>query len=206
MVGMLAEHVDELAPFVGDTTALLRSHLSAGKRVVIEGTQGFGLSLLHGGYWPKATARDTTAGGFISESGISPLDVDDITMVIRCHPIRVAGDSGALFDETTWSAISTESGSPLALEEYTTVTKKIRRVGRFDAGLVKRAIAVNRPTRIVLNHVDYIDWRVRDGIISALAYGFIARVEESIGQAVAWIGVGPDKLLTVQPANSDTDH
>ena len=206
IAGLLAEHVDELAPFVGDTTAILRSHLSAGKRIVIEGTQGFGLSLLHGGYWPKATARDTTAAGFISESGISPLDVDDVTMVIRCHPIRVAGQSGALSDETTWSAISAESGSPRALEEYTTVTKKVRRVGRFDAKLVRRAIAVNRPTRIVLNHVDYVDWRVRDGSVSQRAKEFVRQIEASIGQAIAWIGVGPDKVLTFHPTMTEADR
>ncbi len=89
-----AENVAELQPYLqGDTTIILREFLNAGKRVVVEGTQGFGLSLLHGGHWPKATSRDTTAAGFISESGLSPLDVDDVTLVIRCHPIRVAGDS-----------------------------------------------------------------------------------------------------------------
>ena len=88
-----AEDFPELQQFLRhDTTRILRELLDAGRRVVVEGTQGFGLSLLHGGLWPKATSRDTTASAFISEAGLSPLDVDDVTLVLRCHPIRVAGD------------------------------------------------------------------------------------------------------------------
>src|SRR5262249_15384280 len=142
-----AEDVPELQPFLKDTTALLRKILDRRKRVVIEGTQGFGLSLLQGGYWPKATSRDTTAAGFLTEAGLSPLDVDDVTMVIRCHPIRVAGESGPLTDETTWRQIAAEGGLPVAHQEFTTVTKKVRRVGRFDPHLVRRAIQVNKPNR-----------------------------------------------------------
>lgn len=66
-----AEEVKELQPFLRDTGSVLRSLLDDGKRVVVEGTQGFGLSLLQGGYWPKATSRDTTAAGFLAEAGLS---------------------------------------------------------------------------------------------------------------------------------------
>jgi len=152
-----AEDVVELQPFVrGDTTKALRGLLDAGKRVVVEGTQGFGLSLLHGRAWPKATSRDTTAAGFISEAGLSPLDVDDVTLVLRCHPIRVAGESGRLPKEISWKIVAQEAGLPDNLEEFTTVTHRLRRVGRFDPEVVRQAIAVNRPTRVALNHLDYI--------------------------------------------------
>jgi adenylosuccinate synthase len=122
-----ADEVPELQPFLTDTTRAERSLLSAGRRVVIEGTQGFGLSLLQGGYWPKATSRDTSAAGFLAEAGLSPRDVDDVSMVIRCHPIRVAGDSGALKGETSWERIAVDAGLPLDYREYTTVTGKVRR-------------------------------------------------------------------------------
>jgi adenylosuccinate synthase len=72
-----AEEVPELEEFLKDTGSELRRLLDAGQRVVVEGTQGFGLSLLQGGYWPKATSRDTTAAGFLAEAGLSPRDVDD---------------------------------------------------------------------------------------------------------------------------------
>ena len=89
-----AEEVPELQEYLTDTGSEVRRLLDERKRVVVEGTQGFGLSLLQGGFWPKATSRDTTAAAFLAEAGLSPLDVDDVTLVIRCHPIRVAGDWG----------------------------------------------------------------------------------------------------------------
>jgi adenylosuccinate synthase len=190
-----AEEVPELQEYLKDTSLELCSLLDAGKRVVVEGTQGFGLSLVQGGYWPKATSRDTTASGFLSEAGLGPLDVDDVTLVIRCHPIRVAGDSGPLTDETTWEQIALEAGIAVDITELTTVTRKVRRVGHFDPEIVRRAIRANRPSRIVLNHLDYVDPRIRDGVLTAKAQAFVGKVEADIGRRVDWLGTGPGHVV-----------
>lgn len=190
-----AEEIPELQPFLGDTGPVLRRLLDARKRVVVEGTQGFGLSVLQGGYWPKATSRDTTAAGFLSEAGLSPLDVDDVTLVIRCHPIRVAGDSGPLPGETTWEQIAAEAGITDDISEVTTVTGRLRRVGRFDPEIVRRAIQTNQPSRIVLNHLDYIDPRVRDESLTAKARLFVEKIEADIGRQVDWLGTGPGEVM-----------
>jgi adenylosuccinate synthase len=190
--------VPELARFVShehDTTKYLRNVVSRGERVVIEGTQGFGLSVLQGGYWPKATSRDTTAAGFLSEAGLSPRDVDDVTLVIRCHPIRVAGDSGDLPNEITWEEIMRKADFPYQHREYTTVTQRLRRVAHFDAELVLRAIDANWPSRVVLNHIDYVDYRVRDAGVTARAEAFVRDIEKRIGHAIDWLGVAPDKVI-----------
>jgi adenylosuccinate synthase len=168
--------------------------------VVVEGTQGFGLSLLQGGYWPKATSRDTTAAGFLAEAGLSPRDVDDVTMVIRCHPIRVAGDSGPLTGETAWESIAAEAGSLADYREFTTVTGRIRRVGHFDPELVRRAIQVNQPSRIVLNHLDYVDPKVRDADLTTKARQFVEVVEAGVGRHVDWLGTGPATIMSRQGA------
>jgi adenylosuccinate synthase len=199
-----AEDIPELLPFLRDTTSIMRELLDRRRRIVIEGTQGFGLSLLQGGYWPKATSRDTSAAAFVAEAGLSPLDVDDVTMVIRCHPIRVAGDSGPLVGETTWKQIATEGGLPQDHEEFTTVTRKVRRVGRFDPDLVRRAICANQPTRIVLNHLDYLDMRVRDRGMTAKADAFVAGIEASIERRVDWLGTGPAQFLERQRVPTST--
>lgn len=189
------EDVPELQRFAQrDTTDVLREILDADQRVVIEGSQGFGLSLLHSDVWPKATSRDTTAAAFVAEAGLSPLDVDDITLVLRAFPIRVAGDSGRLVGEITWATLAREAGLPDDLTELTTVTRKVRRVGRFDSGVVRRALAANRPSRLVLNHLDYVDPHARTGMLTAKAEHFLANVEASIGRLVDWVGFGPDHL------------
>ncbi len=192
---ILAREVSVLEPFLQDTTCLLRSGLDSGARVVVEGTQGFGLSLLHGGHYPNATSRDTTAAGFLSETGLSPLDVDDVTLVVRAHPIRVAGNSGPLKGETTWAKIAAKAGLPVSFRELTTATKKTRRVGEFDPEIVKSAIASNKPTRLVLNHADYLDAGVRHGVFSKPTIRFIHNAEDSIGLRFDLIGTGPDTLV-----------
>ncbi|MDE2498560.1 MAG: adenylosuccinate synthetase [Alphaproteobacteria bacterium] len=199
---VMAADVPELVSFLRNTDEILRAFLDTGKRVVVEGTQGFGLSLLHGGFWPKATSRDTTAAGLLSESGMSPLDVDDVTMVIRCHPIRVAGASGPLTGEMDWSAIAREAGLPDDYKEYTTVTKRVRRVGKFDAELVRRAIRANQPNRIVLNHLDYIDAAARGGHITRQVREFVSSVEVGIGRKVNWLGTGPSELIHLENPKS----
>ena len=84
---------------VEDVAPLLHHALDAGEDIVVEGTQGFGLSLLHGPHYPYVTARDTTAAGFATEVGLSPRHIDDIVLVVRTFPIRVGGPSGPLSNE-----------------------------------------------------------------------------------------------------------
>jgi adenylosuccinate synthase len=194
-----AEHVQQLAPFLGDTTAKARELLEQGKRIVIEGTQGFGLSAIHAEAWPKATSRDTTAASFLAEAGLSPFDVDDITLVLRCFPIRVAGrQSGPLPHETTWDEIAQTAGIARDLTELTTVTQRPRRVGRFDGSIVRRAIAANRPNRIVLNHLDYVVPEVAGGTFDARAHDFVKQIEAEIGQAIDWLGTSPSEMVIRQ--------
>lgn len=193
-IGILAGDHPVLQPYIDNTTDVMRGLLEAGRRIVIEGTQGFGLSLLHGGFYPKATSRDTTAAAFVAEAGLSPLDVDQIVMVIRTFPIRVAGDSGPLINETTWKQVAQDAGLDPDHYELTTATRKVRRVGQFDSELVRRAISVNNPTDIVLNHLDYIDAKVRAGRITEKTIAFIKSVERGIGRKIGWFGATPDKL------------
>ncbi|WP_084566787.1 adenylosuccinate synthetase [Mesorhizobium sp. LSJC269B00] len=186
-----AAHYEPLAPFVRDASEHLRRKLDVGERVIVEGTQGFGLSLLDGGYWPKATSRATTAAAALAETGLSPLDVDDVTMVIRSYPIRVAGESGPLLGETTWKSIGAEIDDDSDLTEYTTVTNKIRRVGKFDPELVRKALIANSPTNLVLNHLDYVGNQETLTRSDSRLSQFITYVEGNIGRSIDWYGFSP---------------
>jgi adenylosuccinate synthase len=189
-----------LQAFVRPVRAWLRSRLREGGRIIIEGTQGFGLSLLHSGHYPHATSRDTTAAGFVAEAGLSPLDVDEVALVIRTFPIRVAGASGPLADEIDWETLTKESGSSVPLEEKTSVTARPRRIARFDPEIVRRAIEANAPTLVWMNHLDYVDARV-SGLTSITykALSFIVRVEGEIGRSIDYIGTGPSVSLLSAP-------
>lgn len=188
----LAKNDERIKPFIQQTVPLLRDVLSAKERIIIEGTQGFGLSVLHSPYYPYATSRDTTAAGFVSEVGLSPLDVDDIVLVIRAFPIRVAGNSGQLPNEIDWATIAAESNNDSEIIEHTSVTKTIRRVGRFDPEIIHAAIMTNQPTRIVLNHLDYIDGQCASlNRLTDKSMQFVGKVESIIKKKVDYFGFSP---------------
>lgn len=191
-----AKEIPELRPFLTDTKELLSRMLAQGERVVIEGTQGYGLSVLHTPYYPFATSRDTTAAGFLSEAGLSPLDVDDVVMVIRAFPIRVPGNSGPLPNECSWEEISKSSASVEPLSELTSVTKAVRRVAHFDAAVVNSAIRSNRPTTVVLNHVDYFDRRCvnSEGALTPRILAAVSNIEKSLLSKIDLIGTSGTAL------------
>jgi adenylosuccinate synthase len=131
----------------------LNTAIDRGHNALLEGTQGSALSLIHGP-WPYVTSADTNAAQLAADVGLSPRVIDQVMLVARTFPIRVAGNSGPLKDELTWQQMSEELG--VAVEERTTVTKKIRRVGRWDWSLIQRAVALNRPTSFALTFADYL--------------------------------------------------
>jgi len=190
----MAKNDDRLRQFVRPVVPFMRDLLSKGERIIIEGTQGFGLSLLHTPHYPYATSRDTSAAAFVSEAGLSPLDVDDIVLVIRTYPIRVGGNSGPLPKETDWATVSNSSESFSKLVEFTSVTKTVRRVAAFDADVVLKSIAVNNPSTIVLNHLDYIDMSVSNGKLTSVCSEFISSVQNELGEKIDFIGCGPSNI------------
>jgi adenylosuccinate synthase len=192
---IIAKNMVSLKPFITDVAGEINSANKKGLVTIIEGTQGFGLSLYHSPHSPFATSRDTTAAGFASEAGISPLDIDEIVMVIRAFPIRVGGHSGPLVNETSWEAITKGADAPHFIEEFTSVTHRLRRIAEFDAEIVRRAMQINKPNRIVLNHVDYVNWKAH-GITAPLlvpddVISFVNNIEDKIGYKVSLIGTGP---------------
>jgi|SRR5665213_31524 len=192
----LAHNDERLTRFIKPVHSFLRSRLQRDEQIIVEGTQGYGLSILHSPLYPKVTSRDTTASSFIAEAGLSPLDVNDVVLVIRAFPIRVAGDSGLLPKQIDWETVSREGGWEVPLIEYTSVTKKVRRVARFDGDVVKEAIDVNSPTQIVLNHVDYFDAKSRSaGRLTPGVIKGLLEIETQIGCEVDLIGLGPDTML-----------
>lgn len=159
----LAKDVQELLPFVRDTWEVLERTYNAGGRVLVEGTQGTGLSIFHG-FYPYVTSRDTTVSGCLSEAGISPSRVRNSIMVCRTYPIRVQnppdGTSGPIRQELDWEEIAKRAGVPakeIKTNERTSTTNRERRVGAFDWVLLRKSAALNGPTDIALTFADYLN-------------------------------------------------
>lgn len=175
--------------------------------IVVEGTQGYGLGL-HAGYYPYTTSSNCRAIDFLAMSGINPwhpaVENVGVWLVARVFPIRVAGNSGPLKDESSWD----ELGLP---EEFTTVTKKTRRVGQWDSELVCQAVIANGgPSKSVFIALTMVDQKfptvanldneslgspTRDRSMDPDLMEFIKRIEDECLAQVAVIGTGPNTVV-----------
>jgi adenylosuccinate synthase len=209
----LAGNHPDLAPFTKPVWKELGEAVRCNKSIVIEGTQGFGLSLYHADEWPYRTSRDTTAHSFLGEVGLGARDYE-VIMAIRTYPIRVAGESGHLPNEVTWEEVHRDSGYPYPIAEYTTTTKRLRRVGEFDWSVVERAVLANAPTQIALHGADYIDYanyaKSDWADLTGSAREFVNMIENRVDVPVTFVGTGPtnhhiiDRRGVVRPADAAT--
>ena len=183
-----------------NTPAMIGCFQDAGYNILIEGTQGSGLSLLHS-FWPYCTSIDTNAAGIISEVGIAPSRVTDVLMVVRTYPIRVAGNSGPLKDEISWDHIVDTLGYPVEPEK-TTVTHKVRRIAEWDDELFKQSCLLNAPTEIALTFADYVDPQLYgctdpEVLMNSFALRNFLSQHELLGKPLKYIGTGPETIVEV---------
>ncbi len=146
-----AKDYPELKKYIKPVSEILVNEIKKGKKVLIEGTQGFKLSLFHGEY-PFTTSRDTTASTFLAETGLGPKYVKDVYLVLKPYVSRVGP-----------GPLEKEIKDLKELEKYHTegrevgsVSKRLRRIGEFEFENVKKAIMVNSATKIALTHFDLI--------------------------------------------------
>lgn len=183
-----------------NTPKLIANMQDNGGDILIEGTQGSGLSLLHSHY-PYCTSIDTNAAGIISEVGIAPSRVTDVLMVVRTYPIRVAGNSGYMKNEITWDELNKRTGGGVKAER-TTVTKKIRRIAEWDDELFEQSCLLNRPTEIALTFADYIDPEIADSTDKNMILGSVKLVKflndhGLMNEKLRYIGTGKDSVVEV---------
>jgi adenylosuccinate synthase len=167
-------------------------------KVLIEGTQGYGLGL-HTEFYPQVTSSDCRAIDFLAMAGISPWSRGGfplrVWVVARVYPIRVAGNSGPLNWETTWADL----GLP---EERTTVTQKVRRVGSWDGDLVREAVAANggHPVvKVALTMLDQMFPEVAGATeidqLSRRARDWICEKETEVGAEIGLVGTSPTTMI-----------
>ena len=187
----LARDCELLQPYLGSARQVLASAIVAGQRILLEGTQGTGLSLHHGDY-PHVTTRDTTVAGCLADAGIAPSNVRKIIMVCRTYPIRVGGPSGPMAHEVDMAEIHRRSGIPLEdLEknERTTTTDRPRRIAEFDWVQFRDSVQLNGPTDIALTFVDYFGVDNRKAFrfeqLSQETISFVEEIERISGRPVS---------------------
>ncbi len=189
----LARDVDALKPYLTDVAREVNEAIDKGRKVFIEGSQGFGLSLLYGTY-PFVTSKDTTAAMAAVDVGIGPRKVKDVIIVFKSFPSRVG--SGPFPTE-----IPQKEAEELGIVEYGTVTGRRRRSGRFDFEAAKYAAMINSASQIAITCADYVDRSAR-GVatyekLPQKVKSFVEDVEKKVGVPVTIISTGPELDETI---------
>ncbi|MGQ9788635.1 MAG: adenylosuccinate synthetase [Candidatus Hadarchaeaceae archaeon] len=182
----LAEEVPEFKPFLADVPAELNDAIARGDLIFVEGSQGFGLSLIHGTY-PYVTSKDTSAATLAADVGIGPTSVDEVMLVFKVYTSRVG--LGPFPTE-----ISQEKAEELGIVEFGTVTGRRRRIGTFDFELAKRAVMINGATQLTLTNLDRMfkgASRVRRwNDLPSEARSYVNKIEDELAVPVTIISTG----------------
>jgi adenylosuccinate synthase len=194
----LARDVPELHPYIRESALVLDEARAAGGRIFIEGTQGTGLSILHGSY-PHVTSRDTTVGTLLADASVPPNLLRRVILAFRSYPIRVGGRSGPMGSEITWDTVAQRSGLPADLvkgAEVGSVSGNPRRVAEFSWTQLQRSAQLNGATDIALTFADYLDVRNRGarrvGQLADETIRFVEEIEAVARAPVSLISAGFD--------------
>lgn len=140
------DEVAELATYAADVPYLLAQEDS----ILLEGTQGTGLSLTTGQF-PYTTSRNTTATGLMADAGVPAIRLTRSIGVFRTYPIRVAGNSGPFFPDSQEIDFDDLGVEP----EKTTVTKLKRRVATWSHQQLQYSAMLNGMTHAYVTFLDY---------------------------------------------------
>jgi adenylosuccinate synthase len=186
----IAKDIPELKPFLADVATEINAGLDQGKKVLLEGTQGFMLSLFYGTY-PFVTGRDTGAAAICSEAGVGPTRVDDVIIVYKSFITRVG--TGPLPGE-----ITKEEALKRGWFETAAGTGRDRRSAPFDFELAKKTAKINGATQAAVTKLDsmYPECRGAKKLddLPNEARQFVKEVENRTRVPVVLIGTGPDAL------------
>lgn len=194
-MNVASSHIDVLGPYVV-TTDEYRAALYDAKNILIEGAQGYGLSMYHG-FYPFTTSRDVSIWQIMADvavpysmtRGLHGQSLIRSVGTCRTYPIRVAnrydeqgtqvGYSGPCYDDQI--EISFEDIGQRT--ELTTVTKLPRRIFTFSAKQIRESVLYNGVQDVFLNFVNYVQTEQElVSIVQAIEHG---------GAKVSWVGCGP---------------
>lgn len=137
-----------LLPYLADVSVLIWEARKENKSILFEGAQGTLLDLDVGTY-PFVTSSHPVSGGVCVGSGVGPTVIDEVVGVSKAYTTRVGEGPfpTELFDDIG-NRIRDEG------REYGTNTGRPRRVGWFDAVILRHAVRVNGLTSLAVNKLD----------------------------------------------------
>lgn len=196
----LAQDIEFLKPYLTDVADEVNEALRFGKKVLIEGVQAYGLSLLNHEFYPFVTSQDTTASQFAVDVGIGPKAIGEIYVIYKAYVSRV-GKGTMRFEWTE------EQAEQRGISERGTVSGRVRRLGDFDMDLAAKSIIGNTGTQAAITCIDRL-FEGNSGVrsfskLTNEARSFFASVNAHLKSrspyfsGVTLISTGPDSEDTI---------
>jgi adenylosuccinate synthase len=177
----LIRKIDRKAKLAGDTPLIKHMVkeldvswlLDQGVIAGMEVPQGFSLSINSGYSYPHCTSREITVSAAMSDAQLHPSYLGNVFVVIRTFPIRVGhiiedgvmvGDSGPFYPdskEISWEKLGVE-------KEYTTNTKRVRRIATFSMIEYKKMLKMFHPDYVFLNFANYLSLKELQKLLKKL--------------------------------------
>jgi adenylosuccinate synthase len=143
----------QLASYIGDAEKSVAKACRQNKNVLFEGAHGTLLDLTFGTY-PFVTSSSTLSSGVSGGAGVGPSRIDHTLGVVKAYTTRVgAGPLPTALSEKEKSLFLDNA----AAREVGTTTGRNRRMGWFDACLVRHAACLNGMDSLALMKLDVLD-------------------------------------------------
>lgn len=143
----------QLKPYVAPVEELLYKAAKKGAKILFEGAQGALLDVTFGTY-PFVTSSSTLAGGVCSGFGFGPSMIGSTVGVAKAYTTRVG--NGPLPTELALEELALFPDH-LAARELGTTTGRKRRIGWFDAFLLRHTISLNGVDSLAFMKLDILD-------------------------------------------------
>jgi adenylosuccinate synthase len=146
-------YADRLMPFVAPVEEMLYKASRNGEKILLEGAQGSLLDITFGTY-PFVTSSCTIAGGIPSGLGMGPTRIDRVIGVTKAYTTRVG--NGPFTTELSREELGLFPDH-IAAREIGVTTGRKRRIGWFDAPLMRHTIQLNGADSLAIMKLDILD-------------------------------------------------
>ncbi len=135
---------------VANTSHYLHTAIGEGKKILLEGAQGFALDIDHGTY-PFVTSSNPTIGGALLGTGLNCSDIDQVFGITKAYVTRVGEGPFPTEEKGEFGEFLRTKGG-----EFGATTGRPRRCGWFDIPLLRQASRINGLTNIALTKLDVL--------------------------------------------------
>jgi len=147
---------------------------------------------------------------------VDPKAVDEFATIKNSFPLTRYASPEVWLSESNrdaWNQCTPGTRAELSkLFEFTTVTKKLRRIARLDIDSLKYSVMVNRPSWLCITFANYEfpDWWGATATEHRPLYDYLRDIEQATGVPVRAFTTGPEshhfleRWSEVQPLSSST--